>query len=71
MNNYKEGKLQKTEIGRWSIGDEWEVTSGDVIEVKVDDHWIETRIESNQQGYYAVVPGVALYEGQSAKVWVR
>jgi len=69
MSNYIEGKLQKNEIGRWSIDDEWEITSGDVIEIKVGDHWIETRIESNTDGYYAVIPGIQLYQEQPAKKW--
>lgn len=73
-----EGKLRKNEIGRWEVVDEsgnrLELTSGDVVEVKVADHWIRTRIESMSSDkppftaeYYAVVPGVKLYSGQPAR----
>ena len=62
-----EGNLKKLTTGRWSIGDDREITSGDVIEVKIAEHWIVTRIEHDESGYYAVVPGIKLYEGMSAR----
>lgn len=62
-----DGKLAKMQSGRWSIGNEWEITSGDVIEVKVGENWIATRIEHNGTGYYAVVTGILLYEGMPAR----
>jgi hypothetical protein len=68
------GKLKfSQESRRWQICDEqgerlWEITSGEVIHVKVADQWIVTRIECGANGYYPVQRGVALYDGQQVEV---
>lgn len=67
-----QGKLDKSDGGRWAIvnevGDREEITSGDVIEVYVYRRagWVRTRIESHGGAYYAVA-GVPLYSGQPAR----
>jgi hypothetical protein len=63
-----EGLLQKTKIERWSVDDDSEITSGDVIEVCVDGHWIQTRIEHDGKEYYSVIPGIHLYEGMKVRI---
>ena len=67
MSNWHDGLLMKNDIGRWSIGENDEITSGEIIEVNVSDNWITTRIEHDGTGYYAVVPGVQLYSGMKAR----
>lgn len=74
-----EGKLRKNGNDRWEIvvegGDcsRIELTSGDVVEIKVCDHWIRTSIESQwvesakRSEYYSTAPGTKLYQGQSAR----
>jgi len=64
----KEGSLHKTKIERWSVDDELEITSGDVIEVCVDGRWIQTRVEHDGEEYYSVVPGIQFYEGMKVRV---
>ena len=54
-----EGKLAKNEIGRYEIVSEgrspYELRSGNVFEVKVSGHWVETSMEFSKGygGYYA------------------
>lgn len=65
------GKLFKNQNDRWEIKNDetrYELTSGDVCEIKVGDHWIKTRIEHNGKYYYSTVPGTKLYSGQEARV---
>lgn len=65
------GKLYKNANDRWEIRNDesrYELTSGDICEVKIADHWIKTRIEHNGKYYYAVVQGIRLYAGQDARV---
>lgn len=64
---YHTGLLRKMETGRWSIGHDYEITSGEVIEVKVGACWITTRIESASGEYYPVVSGIQLHEGMLAR----
>ena len=71
MDDYYEGKLKRAETKRWSIGDNYEITSGEVIEVKIQDHWITTRIEHNGKDYYAVTPGILLQIGLLARQRLR
>lgn len=72
------GKLRKNDIGRWEIvnesGQRIELTSGDVCEVQIGEVWHRTRIESQATNtppftaqYYAVLPGIRLYEGMPAR----
>lgn len=67
-----QGTLRKNATGRWEIVDDEgkrvELTSGDVCEVKVGENWIQTRIESSSDGYYAIVAGLQLFAGQAAKI---
>lgn len=67
MSDRFDGLLEKNDIGRWCIGIDDQVTSGEVIEVDVAGHWITTRVEYGGNDYYAVAPGVQLYEGMKAR----
>jgi hypothetical protein len=67
-----EGHLRRDVLGRWEIvGSERSetLTAGDICEIQINEHWIETRIEySHDLGcYYAVVPGITLKEGLGAR----
>lgn len=72
------GELHKNDIGRWEIVCEdgrVELSSGNVCEVKIGETWHRTRIESRSSPYppftaeyYAVLPGVRLYEGMPARI---
>lgn len=68
MSEYQSGTLRKNPSGRWVIDSHWEITSGDVIEVKIGEHWIETRVEHDGFDYYPVVLGVELYDGMPARI---
>lgn len=65
------GNLVRSAKGRWAIktndGRIYEITSGEVIEVKIAGHWIRTRIEHNGKDYVAMIDGVKLYQGMSAR----
>lgn len=65
------GTLIRSVTRRWAIktsdGRIYEVTSGEVIEVNVAEHWIRTRIEHNGKDYIAMVDGVKLYQGMDAR----
>lgn len=66
------GILRKNDIDRWEIfdgeGRRWEITSGDVIEVRIgDDTWVTTRVEHNGKDYYAIEAGITLYNGMPAR----
>lgn len=65
---YWTGRLKRTPVGRWSIGDDFEITSGCVIEVKIDRHWIRTCIEHNGRDYYATVSSIRLHAGLEARL---
>lgn len=39
-----EGILKKNDIGRWEFND-YELTSGNTVEIMIDDTWIKGRIE--------------------------
>ena len=67
-NEYRYGLLKRADTGRWAIDGQFEITSGDVIEVKIVDTWITTRIEHCGSDYYAVVPGIKLYGGMPARM---
>lgn len=66
-----QGTLKRNEIGRWEIvdseGKRIELSSGSVVDVKIDDHWVQTRIEHNGKDYYPMVMGVSLYSGMPAR----
>lgn len=68
----REGILRRHNTERWEIvfheEDTYLITSGDVILVKIGDHWITTRIESFKGGYYPMVKGIWLYEGMTVRV---
>lgn len=74
MGEASVGRLEMQVTGRWGIiyedrlwGDV--LTSGSVCEVRVAEHWIQTRIEcSMEDGYYAVVPGIKLYPGMPVRL---
>lgn len=68
-----EGKLRKNDNKRFEIrcdqdGRRYELTSGDLVEIKVAGHWIRTRVEHNGKDYYATVAGAQLQEGLDARV---
>ena len=66
-NNEFVGILEKAESGRWAIkladGRQIEVTSGEIIEIYIEPHWIKTSIEYGPEGYYPVVRGLKLCKG--------
>ncbi len=66
-----EGKLFVGPNGRWEIDipdqESIELTSGSIVEVEIQGHWIITAIECDMDGYYAVVRGVKLYDGMRAR----
>ena len=45
------GKLQKNELGRWKFSG-IELTSGNLVEICIDDHWICGVIEYWHDNYY-------------------
>lgn len=55
-----EGRLYKNDAGRYAIDGDTYLTSGEVCEILIDDkfddgqRWVKTRIESDENGYYAV-----------------
>jgi hypothetical protein len=73
------GKLRRNERGRWEIVDDdertLELTTGNIIEVQVGEHWVRTRIEFDDTpwpgrptgDYYAITPGVLLCVGLSVR----
>lgn len=65
------GILVRSPTGRWAIktseGRLIEITSGEIITVKIAGHWITTRIECSVDGYYAVTTGVQLCRGMEAR----
>lgn len=67
-----EGSLRKNEGERWEIirieESRYELTSGDVVEVKIGDHWFRTRVEHNGTEYYSTVPGIRFFNGMPARV---
>jgi hypothetical protein len=50
-NGVTEGNLQRNEIGRWEFSD-IELTSGSLIEICIEGHWICGVIEYWQDDYY-------------------
>ena len=50
----KEGKLHKNERGRYELDEETQFVCGSVIELKVCETWVKTRIEHDGTDYYAV-----------------
>ncbi len=72
------GKLRLNSNSRWEIVDDLdnciELTSGEVIDVKIADQWIRTRIETKgrqdppyEAEYYATTSGVNLCSGLTAR----
>jgi Domain of unknown function (DUF5348) len=66
-----EGTLRLNAIDRWEIVHDdgtilKSLSCGDVIQVHIGGHWIETRIE-HDRAYYAVLPGVQLCKGLRAR----
>lgn len=61
------GAIFKNVDERWDIvfdDQTWcGIGSGMVIEVKVKDQWIRTRIEHGPEGYYSIVDGINLKDG--------
>ncbi|MBX3033554.1 MAG: DUF5348 domain-containing protein [Bdellovibrionaceae bacterium] len=51
MNESNEGKLRRNDIGRWEFLD-IELTSGSLVEICIEGHWICGAIEHWQDGYY-------------------
>ena len=47
-----EGVLVKNDRDRYCINDEWELTSGMVVEVRQKGEWIRTPIEHDGEDYY-------------------
>jgi hypothetical protein len=68
------GKLRKNDLGKWEIADDegrvCVLSSGAVVEVQVDGHWIRTRIEYDHgtRDYYALERGVRLCHDLPARV---
>ena len=65
-NIFHEGNMINLSTGRWSIGSDWEITSGDCFEVKIGDQWIPLRMESVAGRYYTI-PKMILYNGIKAR----
>ncbi|MEK6704612.1 MAG: DUF5348 domain-containing protein [Bdellovibrionota bacterium] len=66
-DDYVQGQLNRTASGRWSIGDRFEITSGEVLEVRIGHYWIPTRIEHDGEDYFTVVSGIKLYGGMEVR----
>jgi hypothetical protein len=66
---FTQGPLIKTSTGRWSIGENWELTSGECFAVCIGHQWLEVRMEHNGRNYYTI-PGIVLHIGLEARqVW--
>ncbi|OYZ24470.1 MAG: hypothetical protein B7Y39_00750 [Bdellovibrio sp. 28-41-41] len=50
MNTTKD-TIFKNDIGRWVAGS-YELTSGDKIEILIENHWLKGRIEFWRDDYY-------------------
>jgi hypothetical protein len=75
MSQYREGVLTKNEIGRWEFSD-YELTSGELVEVFVAEQWIRGRIEylHGSQSYQLIISSgpdsetyVVLHTGMRAR----
>jgi hypothetical protein len=56
-----QGMLKKTITGRYSINGEYELTSGDVLEVFCNGNWIRTSIEySHEKKNYYLTNGTQI-----------
>ena len=71
----KTGKLYRNGKGtRWLIVyatkplDYYELTSGDLLDVKVGGKWITTSIEFGAGDYYATAPGIQLCNDLEARL---
>lgn len=56
---------------RWRlVGENTELTSGDVVEVQIGKTWIQTRIEfsHSSKDYHSAVRGIYFYNGQPARI---
>ena len=63
----KEGKLHKNERGRYELDEETQFTCGSVIELKVCETWVKTRIKHDGTDYYAVGLRDMNLEGMTAR----
>lgn len=52
MTSPLEGKLSRDECERWSIDGEITLTSGSVVQIRINDLWLQGRIEFWRDGYY-------------------
>jgi Domain of unknown function (DUF5348) len=48
---YREGNLFRNDRGRWEF-DDFELTSGNFVELCIDGHWILGTVESCDGKYY-------------------
>ena len=67
----RSGKLYRNECERWEF-DGYELTSGSLVEIEIDGHWLLGVIEHWSDGYYWFskrdsIP-VILHSGVSARV---
>lgn len=63
----KEGKLHKNERGRYELDEETQFVCGSVIELKVCETWVKTRIEHDGTDYHAVELWDMNLEGMTAR----
>jgi len=67
-DGYWSGTLQRTDTGRWSIGENYEITSGERFELHIDGEWELVRMEfSHSIGGYYTIPDRPLRHGMKAR----
>lgn len=70
----EEGHLEQNALGAWLIvfpdHSFAYLMAGSLIELKIRDSWVLTRIDRNEDGFYSVTPGILLCQGLSARVFV-
>lgn len=61
-----DGELRRNSRRRWVLN-EFELTSGSHLQVKIQNHWIDVVIEHDHSGYYAIPYAVRLHQGLHAR----
>ncbi len=61
-----QSELCRMPSGRWALN-EIELTCGSCFQVRIDNHWINVRIEHDADGYYAIPYSVRLLKGMTAR----
>lgn len=67
-----EGLLKSDGQNRWRFflenGQCLKLAPKQVVDVKIGDHWIVTKVEDYQDNIYPVVRGIRFYEGMPCRV---